>query len=144
MKLDIGCGTHKQTGWVGMDCQDIEGVDVLHDWRELPWPFEDGEADRLRASHVLEHICPLRLLAWMDEAWRVLKVNGKFYISVPHAGTEGDYQDPTHCAHFNGATWHYLDPAYELYSIYEPKPWKIETLLHNGPNIDVVLSKREQ
>ena len=142
MKLDIGCGPKKPAGWTGMDRVEHEGVDITHDWRDLPWPLEDGEAEQLRASHVLEHVCPLTLLDWMDEAWRVLEAGGTFHVAVPHAGTEGDYQDPTHCAHFNAATWRYFDPDYELYSVYEPRPWKVERLIHNGPNIDVVLVKR--
>jgi hypothetical protein len=124
-----------------MDRQGIEGVDVVHDWYDLPWPFEDGEVEVLRASHVLEHICPMRLLEFMDEAWRALKVGGEFHISLPPAFSAGDAQDPTHCAHFTAATWTYFDPDCAYYDIYKPKPWRIKKRT-KGP--DVVLIKRAE
>jgi len=142
MRLDIGCGTHKPKGWVGMDRQEIEGVDVVHDWHDYPWPFEDGEVEVLRASHVMEHICPLRVMDWMSEAWRVLAEGGKFLVSMPLAFSRGDAQDPTHCGHFNAITWSYFDPEHELYNIYKPPPWQIKSAVENGPNLDVVLVKR--
>jgi predicted SAM-dependent methyltransferase len=143
MKVDIGCGQQKPGGWTGMDRRDVDGVDVVHDWLDIPWPFDDGEVDTLRASHVLEHVCPLRIIEWMNEAWRVLKPQGRLYISLPHAGTDGFYQDPTHCLQANAATWRYFDPDHALYRVYQPKPWRIHSLKHSGDNMDVVLEKRE-
>lgn len=143
MKLDIGCGPKKPKGYVGMDRREMDGVDVVHDWSELPWPFDDGEFAELRASHVIEHICPLHIIEWMDEAWRVLEPGGKLVIGMPHAWSSGDAQDPTHCLHASVTTWEYFDPDYELYAVYAPRPWRLESAVHNGPNLDAVLVKRE-
>ena len=32
IQLDIGCGSNKQKGFVGMDKRDIAGVDIVHDF----------------------------------------------------------------------------------------------------------------
>src|SRR6185437_110980 len=55
-RLDIGCGINKMSGWVGMDRIDADGVDVVHDFMDFPWPFEDNSVAEARAEHVIEHI----------------------------------------------------------------------------------------
>jgi intein/homing endonuclease len=49
------------------------------------------------------------------------------------------------CNQRSEATWSYFDPAFPLYGIYQPKPWKIETLnWATEGNMEVVLRKREE
>ena len=31
IRLDVGCGSNKQHGYVGMDIRKIKGVDIVHD-----------------------------------------------------------------------------------------------------------------
>jgi hypothetical protein len=38
MKLDLGCGTKKREGFVGVDSMTLPGVDVVVDLRITPWP----------------------------------------------------------------------------------------------------------
>ena len=39
IQLDIGCGHNKQgPEWVGMDVQELQGVDIVHDFNLHPWP----------------------------------------------------------------------------------------------------------
>ncbi len=93
-------------------------------------------------------------IAFMDEAWRVLKVGGEFAIAVPHGRSDGFLQDPSHCNAINEARWAYFDPFVLanpadpntqglLWSIYKPKPWRIKHLTWSpDANIEVVLVKR--
>ena len=58
IRLDIGCGEHKQPGWFGMDIRELEGVDLVHDICDFPWPLQDGTVITAMASHLVEHIPP--------------------------------------------------------------------------------------
>lgn len=77
-----------------------------------------------------------------------MKPGGEFAISCPHGSSQGFLQDPTHCNALNEATWAYFDP-FEirthgmLYSIYQPKPWRVKYLAFDpSANIEVILVKR--
>ena len=155
IRLDIGCGENKQPGWVGMDVQEMPGVDIVHDVNVHPWPLPDESVLMAMCSHLVEHIPPVAFsdgktifpfIQFMDEVWRVLKYDGQFAISCPHGSSQGFLQDPTHCNAVNEATWAYFDPLEAnglLYSFYRPKPWKINFLSWApNANIEVVLVKR--
>lgn len=58
VKLDIGCGANKQEGFIGMDIRQLDGVDIVHNIEQYPWPFPDESVSLSVASHVLEHINP--------------------------------------------------------------------------------------
>lgn len=148
--LDIGCGRNKQKAFVGLDMRALPGVDIVHDVDAIPWPLPDECVTLAMASHLVEHINPAKggFLRFMDEVWRVCKYDAQFIISTPYCLSPGYFQDPTHCNPCNENTWLYFDPLPDnqpgaLYGIYEPKPWKCETLTWdpNG-NINVVLRKR--
>ena len=144
IRLDIGCGGNKQPNFVGMDLRPLKGVDIVHDLQKFPWPIPDGIVIQALASHIWEHIEPKNRILWMDEIWRVMKPEGQLLLSVPYWTSFGAYQDPTHYPCPNEATFTYFDPEYPLYSIYQPKPWKVVTndFRYNG-NLEVILEKRE-
>jgi SAM-dependent methyltransferase len=153
IRLDIGCGRNKQApDWVGIDCRELPGVDIVHDVEVYPWPLPDECAIVAVASHLVEHIDPHGggFIRFMDEVWRVLKPDGEFAIATPHGASPGFLQDPTHCNPCNEATWAYFDPLEPntggvLYRIYRPKPWKIKHLSWDpAANIEVVLIKRRE
>lgn len=144
IRLDIGCGRAKQPGFVGMDAQELEGVDIVHDWNDYPWPLPDESCVLIMASHVVEHVNPADggFIRWMDEVWRIMQVDGQLAISCPHGYSPGYLQDPTHCNQVNETTWAYFDPGTNLYGIYRPKPWRVTHLSFNpAANIEVVLVK---
>lgn len=148
--LDIGCGDaeSKYPNAVGMDKQDLPGVDVVHDWNVFPWPFEDGSVLTIIASHVVEHVNPADggFIRWMDEAWRVLRPNGQIAIVTPYGSSSYYLQDPTHCNPCSERTVWYFDPGHPsaYYVFYRPRPWWIEqnTFSVEGM-IEWVLRKRE-
>jgi len=146
VKIDLGCGSYKQKGFIGMDLLLLDGVDIVHDLEIYPWPLPDKCASVLMASHLIEHINPAKqnFLKFMNEAWRILKPGGQFMISLPYAGSPGYWQDPTHVNGCTEATWAYFDPlAGGLYRIYEPAPWKIINCFYQvDGNMEVLLEKR--
>ena len=149
VRIDLACGGGKQgPDWIGIDCRQFPGVDIIHDLESFPWPLPDECANLLVASHYVEHINPHGgvFLRFMDEAWRVLKPDGEFMIMAPYGSSPGFVQDPTHCNMVNEATFYYFDPLHEsgFYRFYQPKPWKIkESIWHITGNIEVVLIKRK-
>ena len=154
IRLDIGCGENKQEGFVGMDMRKVEGVDIVHDVTKYPWPLPDESVLMALASHLVEHINPadFGFIKFMDEAWRVMKPHGEFMIATPYAGSPGYWQDPTHVNPCNEATWHYFDPLADndgqlskLWTIYQPKPWKIKlNAYHKNGNMEILLAKRRE
>lgn len=149
LKLDIGCGDNKLDDHLGMDYKPFRGVDVVHDARIIPWPFEDETFTLLSASHFLEHITRENgvFIDVMNEAWRILKPGGQFRIAVPYGGNTLYNADPTHVNPIVPQTFHYFDPFAQMqtYHVYKPKPWKIE-LLYWQPEgtIECLLSKRKE
>jgi SAM-dependent methyltransferase len=145
--LDIGCGANKLPNHVGMDIRARDGVDVVHSWNDLPWPFPDESALQIFASHVIEHVNPADgfFLDWMDEAWRIMKPGGRLCLITPYAGSHGFFQDPTHVNPCNETTFAYFDSEHPsgLYGFYQPRPWKIAVLKWDvAINIEIILEKR--
>lgn len=126
MKLDIGCGSSEREGFTGMDKRPLPGVEIVHDLEVFPYPLDAGSCVEITASHILEHIKPWHTISVMDELWRILETDGKLSIWLPYAGTPSFWQDPTHCNGFNETTFEYFDPEHLLYTVYKPKPWRIE------------------
>jgi len=82
-KLNIG-GTEPSTGWEIFNIQPGEHVDHVGDAQDLS-RFADETFDEIYASHVLEHFGYEGPLQSALKQWhRVLKNNGKLYISVPN------------------------------------------------------------
>ncbi len=146
--LDIGAGDNPHPGAVAMDKRARENIDVVHEIEDTPWPFPPDSFDKIIASHVIEHLKPWCMVDVMDEAWRVMKVDGEFLIAMPYAGSFGFYQDPTHTKAWNEATPAYFDPEYKgghLYQVYKPKPWRVLiNTWHADGNMEVVLKKRAE
>ena len=50
IKIDVGCGSSKIEGFIGMDHLDLPGVDIIHDLNSLPWPFESNSVRKKHYS----------------------------------------------------------------------------------------------
>ncbi len=108
MKVDLGCGLAKPKGYIGTDKVSLPGVDTVFDLEKRPWPFPSESVSELRASHVLEHIHDL--IAFMEEAHRVLVPHGLFEIIVPAWTSPGAFEDPTHARYFTDRTFDHFSP----------------------------------
>lgn len=146
IRLDLGCGSNKQPGFVGMDIRKVKGVDIVHDIQKFPWPIPDNSCFQVLFSHVWEHIEPKNRLKLMDELWRIIRPNGQLLLSCPYYQSAGACQDPTHYPCPTEATFTYFDPFIStgevsiLYHIYEPKPWHLirNSYQYTG-NMEVVM-----
>jgi predicted SAM-dependent methyltransferase len=86
LKIDLGCGTRKREGYVGVDILPFEGVDIVANLNDR-WPWEDGTVAEAAASHVVEHLTTEQRCHFANELHRVLVPGGKCLIA---------YGDPTH------------------------------------------------
>ena len=118
MKIDLGCGRRKMEGYFGIDCQQLDGVDLVCDCNEKI-PLDDNIADEMNANDFLEHINNDKRIHIMTEIWRILKPNGLFYSFTPSTDGRGAYQDPTHYSFWNeNSFWYYAyDNCRALYNI---------------------------
>jgi hypothetical protein len=131
--LDLGSGSAPEAGYLGVDCRDFPGVLQFNLAAGDPWPFADGQMERLKSSHFIEHLpatqvvvsehwkpgaaerspgptgyvklCKLQdaLCHFMDEAWRVTRLGGRFELRWPALVDRkegywciGPFIDPTH------------------------------------------------
>lgn len=150
--VDIGCGGAKNgPDFFGIDYRKMPGVDLVQDLECFPWPLPTDTFKAAVSSHVVEHINPSKgtFINFMNEAWRILKPGGEFFISAPYCRSNGMMRDPTHINFIHEETWLYFDPEEAkfrggLYHIYAPLPWfvKINTWSEEG-NVEVCLVKRE-
>jgi SAM-dependent methyltransferase len=126
-RIDIGCGTRKTAGALGVDNVAVPGVDVVADL-ERGLPFRDSSVDAVYAYHILEHLNDF--LGTMNEIYRVCKPGALVFVKVPHAAsTFVTWKDPTHKRGLFIATFAYFDETYfdgMAFSYYSPARFRIE------------------
>src|SRR3546814_16055533 len=91
--LDLGCGTRKRPGSVGMDINPATGADIIHDLEIFPYPFDDSTFDEIYVDNVLEHLD--NVIATMEELHRITKPGGLVKIIVHYFRARWAYIDPT-------------------------------------------------
>lgn len=80
LRLDIGCGRWKKTGFIGVDIDPESKADILHDVNK-GLPFEDNTVVEIYCSHFLEHV--QSAFCFIDEMHRVCKNGAKITIIIP-------------------------------------------------------------
>lgn len=97
--LDVGCGSAKTPGAVGLDVSPDTQADIVHDLDVFPYPIEDSSFDHVLMQDVLEHVAsPIRVL---DELHRILRPGGRLQLRTPHFSSVLAYGDPTHQHYFS-------------------------------------------
>jgi SAM-dependent methyltransferase len=92
--LDVGCGSAKYPGAVGIDISADTDADVVADLNVFPWPFEDDAFAQILCQDVIEHVRePYRFMA---ELHRVARPGARIQIRTPHFSSVLAYGDPTH------------------------------------------------
>lgn len=104
--LDVGCGSGKVNGSIGVDHLPLTGVDVVHDLNQYPWPFSDFEFDRIVFSHSISHLQNISKV--LIECHRLLKKGGYIEIVAPHYTSDNFNTDPTHCVHLGARSMNYF------------------------------------
>ncbi|HEX5735553.1 MAG TPA: methyltransferase domain-containing protein [Blastocatellia bacterium] len=114
--LDIGCGTNKIPGAIGMDINPRTAADVIHDLDDLPYPFDDDEFDEVVGRHVIEHVRDP--LAVMSELHRITRAGGVVKIVVPHWTNPDWATDLTHRNHLNSYSFRNLTDERAVFPFY--------------------------
>lgn len=140
MKLNIGCGRDYRKGWENWDISNDVKAERHFDIRKQPWPCDDGVADEIYISGVLEQIGNNdQFIHVMNECARVLKLGGVMNVVVPNARFAIAHQDPMDVRKFTRETFFYFlesDRHYELYgSVYGFKPWRQLVIEENERHI---------
>src|SRR3989304_5503030 len=89
---DVGCGTQKFPGAIGIDVRPHPSADIRHDLNAVPWPFEDGSFDLVVMRHVLEHLKDV--VEIIDELYRITRPGGRIVVEVPHFTWAEAYRHP--------------------------------------------------
>ncbi len=105
--LEVGCGTNKYPGAIGIDRVELDGVDIIHDLNIFPWKdIKDGEFDWIVMRDVIEHLNDT--IAVMRECYRILKPCGKLYIRTGYWNHRYAFADPTHIRFFTEETFEFF------------------------------------
>lgn len=83
MKLHLGCGTKRISGWINIDSVSACGPDLVHDLTEV-LPYEDMSVDEILAEDLLEHFDKYLRYVVFGEWIRVLKIGGTITVQVPN------------------------------------------------------------
>lgn len=112
--LDLGCGTKKKEGFVGVDSRRFAGVDVVCELGRDVWPWPDGVVDQVHCSHMVEHLAAAERIHFVNELHRVMKHGAKALIVTPHWNSARAFGDLTH-------QW---PPVSEFWYYYLRKEWR--------------------
>ncbi|MFX0204489.1 MAG: methyltransferase domain-containing protein [Candidatus Hodarchaeota archaeon] len=105
--LDVGCGTAKIPGAIGIDRVQLEGVDIVHDLNIFPWAdLGDETFDEIHMNDVIEHLDDV--IQVMRECHRLLKLNGKLHVRVVYWNHYNAFSDPTHKQFFTDKTFKFF------------------------------------
>ncbi len=97
--LDVGCGSSKTPGAVGLDISPDTAADIVHDLDEFPYPIETSSFDQILLQDVLEHVAePIRLF---EELHRIARPGARIQLRTPHFSSALAYGDPTHRHYFS-------------------------------------------
>jgi SAM-dependent methyltransferase len=97
--LDIGCGSAKTPGAVGLDISADTDADIVHDLDVFPYPIEDGSFDQILLQDVIEHVRePIHVF---EELHRIARPGARIQLRTPHFSSVLAYGDPTHRHYFS-------------------------------------------
>jgi SAM-dependent methyltransferase len=97
--LDVGCGSAKTPGAVGLDISADTEADVVHDLDTFPYPIADDSFDQILMQDVLEHVRePIRVF---EELHRIARPRARIQLRTPHFSSVLAYGDPTHRHYFS-------------------------------------------
>lgn len=101
IKIDIGCGKNKVSGFTGVDINPDSDADIIASALDLP--LGSGTVDEVCSQHLVEHFTPEEAQKFFDEIYRVLKKGGKAFLKIDHDWSKGLLlkKDSTHKYRFS-------------------------------------------
>ncbi|WP_068776001.1 methyltransferase domain-containing protein [Paenibacillus sp. FJAT-26967] len=125
MKIDLGCGSRKHPGFIGLDRISLPGVDVECDLN-TGIPCEDHSVDFVMASRSLEYMDDL--MGIMREIYRVCRHKAIVCILAPYAHTSYHLTNPYFRSYFDEHLPRYLTDEMYLYNPIQQNQYIIEPL----------------
>jgi SAM-dependent methyltransferase len=153
MKLHLGAGTAAKyhPDYINVDFLPAEGIDVVHNLNNYPWPFEDSSAEEIKCIDLIEHLpshdlggAPM-VIKFVNECHRILKPSGKLFMTTPHHTSPNLWIDPSHTRGFDLRSFDYWDESTDLgrdYGYYTPCKYKVSAVLTDNLNCEFTLEKR--
>ena len=83
-KINYGSGENYKEGWINIDINENNKVDLIINSTQTDLPFKDNSIDYILMDNVAEHIYPEQLLKLLLEFHRILKPTGEIEIYSPH------------------------------------------------------------
>jgi len=115
VKGNFGCGLKLKDGYINLDFTKREGVDVVHNLEEFPYPFKNNTFDEIFMDNVLEHLEDT--IKVMEELYRICKPNAIIEIIVPHYSSCMAFSHITHKRFFGSGTFNNFEKDHwERYS----------------------------
>jgi ubiquinone/menaquinone biosynthesis C-methylase UbiE len=106
LRIDLGCGNSKKSGFTGIDILEYPGVDFVTDLEKDLAFIPDNSVKEFFSSHFLEHIRNFE--GMMKEIHRTLSPDGICEIVVPHFSNPYFYSDFTHKRFFGLYSFDYF------------------------------------
>ncbi|MFH1202755.1 MAG: methyltransferase domain-containing protein [Candidatus Omnitrophota bacterium] len=103
--LDLGCGSRKRAGHIGLDKVYLDGVDLVCDI-ERGLPIKSGCVDKIYSNYLFEHIQDMIFL--FQEIYRVCRNGAEVEFVVPYYTSINAFKDPTHRNFFTEETFRYF------------------------------------
>lgn len=116
-KINLGAGQDQKDGFINVDLVEMDGIDIVHNLMEFPYPFEDESADEIHAIDVVEHLANYTpdnrpsVIAFVEECHRILQKGGLLYMQMPGWKAEFLWIDPTHVRGFDIQSFDFFDPT---------------------------------
>lgn len=113
MKINVGCGNIKLSGFVGVDRFPCGAAEILCDITKT-LPFRDDSIDEVNLDNVIEHIHDIPSL--MREIFRISKPGAIVTIITPHLSSLASWRDSTHVHQFSYFPFdHFTKPSVAHY-----------------------------
>jgi predicted SAM-dependent methyltransferase len=107
VRLELGCGgTKRDASAIGIDAQDLPGVDLVGDVFDALAAFPVASVDEVSSFHFFEHVEDLPGL--LEAVARVVKPGGHVRVVTPHFSNPYFHSDYTHRRSFGLYTLCYL------------------------------------
>jgi len=108
--IDIGCGSNKRHGFIGVDIAPSDGVDHVMNFETDRLPFEDNSVDHVFSNHSFEHIhSPQNILR---EIIRVCKHGALVEIWTPYLKSNDAFL-LGHFSFYNESVWKHICFEYD-------------------------------
>lgn len=122
--LDVGCGTDKVPGAIGIDKLSLPTVDVVHDLDAFPWPFQSDSFSHIVCKHSLNHCSDF--VKAIEEIYRIAKPDAVVEILAPHYTSDNYHTDPTHKCSVGIRSMNYFCEEYKFkYNYYSSAKFKM-------------------